>query len=110
MPIPSTMRNAAVVSILACASVSTTPSLTEQRAIAGVLGAPDDKIEHNRRTARALERLARAIFRAWFVDFEPVKAKAGGATSFPSMPQAVFDALPTRFVDSDIGLVPEGGR
>ena len=82
----------------------------EQRVIAGVLGALDDKIEQNRRTARALERLARAIFRAWFVDFEPVKAKAGGATSFPSMPQAVFDTLPTRFVDSEIGLVPEGWK
>jgi type I restriction enzyme S subunit len=68
----------------------------------------DDKIEQNRRTARALERLARAIFRAWFVDFEPIKAKAAGATAFPSMPQPVFDALPTRFVDSDIGPVPEG--
>lgn len=47
------------------------PPLGEQRAIAGVLGSLDDKIEQNRRTARALERLARAIFRAWFVDFEP---------------------------------------
>lgn len=84
------------------------PPRDEQRAIAGVLGALDDKIEQNRRTARALERLARAIFRAWFVDFEPVKAKAAGATAFPSMPQAVFDALPTRFVESEIGPVPEG--
>ena len=83
-------------------------SLDDQRAIAGVLGALDDKIEQNRRTARALERLARAIFRAWFVDFEPVKAKAAGAASFPSMPQAAFDALPTRLVDSAIGPVPEG--
>ena len=84
------------------------PEIDEQRTIAGVLGALDDKIAQNRQTARALERLARAIFRAWFVDFEPVKAKAACATSFPSMPQPVFDALPTRFVDSDIGAVPEG--
>ncbi|MDE0456908.1 MAG: restriction endonuclease subunit S [Chromatiales bacterium] len=84
------------------------PSSNEQRTIAGVLGALDDKIEQNRRTARALERLARAIFRAWFVDFEPVKAKAAGAASFSSMPQPDFDALPTRFVDTDIGPVPEG--
>jgi len=83
------------------------PSEDSRHAIVRVLGALDDKIEQNRRTARALERLARAIFRAWFVDFEPVKAKAAGATSFPSMPQQVFDALPTRFVDSDIGPVPE---
>ena len=84
------------------------PPTTEQRAIAGVLGALADKIEQNRRTARALERLARAIFRAWFVDFEPVKAKAAGAPAFPSMPQPVFDALPILLVDSDIGTVPEG--
>ena len=84
------------------------PEIDEQRAIAGVLGALDDKIEQNRRTVRALERLARAIFRAWFVDFDPVKAKAASVSSFPSMPQPVFDALPTHFVDSDIGPVPEG--
>lgn len=84
------------------------PLLSEQRAIASVLGALDDKIEQNRQTARALERLARAIFRTWFVDFEPVKAKAAGATAFPSMRKQVFDALPTRLVDSEIGPVPEG--
>ena len=81
-----------------------------QANIADVLSALDDKIEQNRRTALALERLAQAVFRAWFVDFEPVKAKAAGATAFPAMPQAVFDALPTRFVDSDIGAVPEGWK
>lgn len=87
---------------------TTLPAITEQRAIAGVLGALDDKIDQNRRTVQALDRLARAIFRAWVVDFDPVKAKAAGAASFPSMPQAIFDALPTRFVDSEIGPVPEG--
>lgn len=85
-----------------------TPCMKQQEGIGSTLGALDDKIEQNRRTARSLERLAREIFRAWFVDFEPVKAKAAGATAFPSMPQPVFDALPTRFVDSDIGPVPEG--
>lgn len=80
----------------------------EQHAIAGVLGALDDKIEQNRRTARAVKNLALGIFRAWFADFEPVKAKAAGATDFPSVPQHVFDALPTRFVDSEIRPVPEG--
>ena len=86
----------------------TLPPTSIQRAVAGVLGALDDKIEQNRRTARTLERLAHLVFRAWFVDFEPVKAKAAGAASFPSMPQAIFDALPTRFIDSSIGPVPEG--
>lgn len=85
----------------------TLPDVPTQRAIGHTLKSIDDKIEHNRRTAQALERLARAIFRAWFMDFEPVKAKVAGATAFPSMPQAVFDALPTRFIDSEIGPVPE---
>jgi len=101
-PIPSTTRAAVYPREIAV------PHPREQRAVAAVLGALDDKIERNRRTARALERLARAIFRAWFVDFEPVKAKAAGATAFPSMPKPVFDALPIRFVDSEIGPVPEG--
>lgn len=82
--------------------------ISEQRAIADVLGALDSKIEQNRRMARVLERLVQAIFRAWFVNFEPVKAKAAGAASFPSIPQAVFNALPARFADSEIGFVPEG--
>lgn len=83
------------------------PPLGDQSEIAKVLGALDDKIEQNRRTSRALERLARTIFRAWFVDFEPVKAKAAGATDFPSMPQAIFDVLPDSLVDSEVGLIPK---
>jgi type I restriction enzyme S subunit len=86
----------------------TLPPVAEQRAIAAVLGVLDDKIEQNRQSAQALEQLAQAIFQAWLVDFDPVKAKAEGATSFPSMPQHVFDALPTRFVECEIGAVPEG--
>ncbi|WP_036013579.1 restriction endonuclease subunit S [Robbsia andropogonis] len=84
------------------------PPPAEQREISKVLSALDDKIEQNARTARALERLARTIFRAWFVDFEPVKAKSAGATFFPSMPQSVFDALTTKLVDSEINTLPEG--
>jgi type I restriction enzyme S subunit len=87
--------------------ITKVPPLPEQRAIASVLGALDDKIESNRRTSHLLERLAQAIFRAWFVDFEPVKAKAVGATSFPGMPQEAFNTLPTRFVESRLGPVPE---
>ena len=83
------------------------PSEGLRARITETLGALEEKIEQNQQTARALERLAQAIFRAWFVDFEPVKAKAAGATKFPSMPQPVFDALPTRFVNSDIGPVPD---
>lgn len=84
------------------------PPVPEQEAITSVLGALDEKIEQNQRTARALERLAQGIFRAWFVDFEPVKAKAIGATEYPSMPQHIFDMLPDSLVDSEIGQIPKG--
>lgn len=83
------------------------PPLREQRAIAVVLGSLDDKIEQNRRTGRKLEALARAVFKAWFVDFEPVKAKAAGATAFPGMPPETFAALPDRLQDSPVGPVPQ---
>ena len=86
------------------------PKISEQRAIASILGALDDKIESNRRTSRALERVARALFRAWFVDFEPVKAKAAGARAFPGMPPETFAALPSRLVPSELGPIPEGWR
>jgi len=84
------------------------PPEREQRAIAAVLGVLDDKIAQNRRTVLALQRLLQAIFEAWFVGFEPIKAKAAGATSFPSMPHAIFETLPTRLVDSEFGPVPDG--
>jgi type I restriction enzyme S subunit len=84
------------------------PPIPKQEAIVNVLCGLEDKIEQNRRTSRALERLARAIFRAWFIDFEPVHAKAAGATSFPSMPEHVFNSLPTTFTVSDLGPIPEG--
>jgi type I restriction enzyme S subunit len=86
------------------------PSLLTQNAIAEFLGSLDDKIEQNRRTGRKLEELARAVFKAWFVDFEPVKAKANGATSFPGLPPAAFASLPTRLVESALGPIPEGWK
>lgn len=67
------------------------PSIPEQRAIAAVLGALDDKIELNRRMNATLEGLARALFRSWFVDFDPVRAKmAGRATGLPAEIEALF--------------------
>lgn len=86
----------------------TLPSVGEQEIIAAVLGSLDDKIERNRRTGRALECLARAMFKAWFVEFEPVKAKATGAAGFPGIPPAAFAALPDRLTDSRVGPVPQG--
>ena len=89
----------------------TFPSATEQRQIAEVLDSLDNKIELNRRMNQTLEALAAAIFKSWFIDFEPVKAKAAGAKSFPSMPHPVFDALPSSLVphpNSPSGEIPKG--
>lgn len=84
------------------------PPIDEQRRIGGILGTLDDKIELNRQMKRTLEAMARAIFKAWFVDFEPIKAKTAGAKSFRGIPQTVFDQLPDRFTDAELGPVPEG--
>ena len=80
--------------------------LEEQRAIARVLGALDDKIELNRRMSETLEEMARALFRSWFVDFDPVRAKADGR---PSGLQHDLDALfPASFEASEMGRIPAG--
>ena len=83
------------------------PPLPEQRVIAAVLGALDDKIELNRRMNRALEALAAALFRAWFVDFEPVSAKAEGRPPV-GIDAATAALFPDRLVPSETGGIPEG--
>jgi type I restriction enzyme S subunit len=68
----------------------------------------DRKIDFLRDMNRKLEELALSLFRAWFVDFEPVRAKAAGATSFRGMPQPLFDQLPDSFTASEVGDIPTG--
>ena len=88
------------------------PPLPEQRAIAHVLGALDDKIELNRRMNETLEEMARALFKSWFVDFDPVRAKMEGRwrreESLPGLPADLYDLFPDRLVDSELGEIPEG--
>ncbi|MFZ5699550.1 MAG: restriction endonuclease subunit S [Pseudomonadota bacterium] len=90
----------------------TLPPVKEQRAIARILGALDDKIEVNRRLNGTQETMARALFKAWFVDFEPVRAKIDGrwqsGQSLPGLPADLFDLFPSRFVESELGEIPEG--
>jgi len=90
------------------------PPLPEQRAIAHILGTLDDKIELNRRMSETLEAMARALFKAWFVDFEPVRAKMEGrwqrGQSFPGLPAHLYDLFPDRLVDSELGPIPEGWK
>jgi len=78
----------------------------EQRAIAHILGTLDDKIELNRRMNETLEAMARALFKSWFVDFDPVRAKAAGRD--PGLPQPLADLFPDSFEDSELGEIPKG--
>jgi type I restriction enzyme S subunit len=82
------------------------PSLPEQRAIAHILGTLDDKIELNRKMNNTLEAMARALFKSWFVDFEPVRAKAEGRD--PGLPKHIADLFPDSFEDSELGEIPMG--
>ena len=83
------------------------PPLAEQRSIAGVLGALDDKIELNRRMNATLEAMARALFQSWFVDFDPVRAKQEGRkpTGMDDVTAALF---PDSFRESELGEIPAG--
>ena len=88
------------------------PPLPEQRAIAHILGTLDDKIELNRRMNETLEEMARALFKSWFVDFDPVRAKMEGrwrpGESLPGLPAEYYALFPNRLVDSELGEIPEG--
>ena len=88
------------------------PPLEEQRAIASILGALDDKIELNRRMNATLESLARAIFKSWFVDFDPVNINAGQMPASSAIPTThdpkVLDLFPSTFQDSQYGEIPSG--
>ena len=82
------------------------PPLTEQHAIARILGALDDKIELNRRMNETAEAMARAVFKSWFVDFDPVRAKAEGRDI--DLPKHFGDLFPDSFEDSELGEIPKG--
>lgn len=84
------------------------PPLAEQRAVAHILGTLDDKIELNRRMSETLEAMAQALFKSWFVDFDPVRAKAEGRG--PGLSQPLADLFPARLADSELGELPDGWR
>ena len=90
----------------------TLPPSSAQHAIAEVLGTLDGKIELNRKMSETLEAMARALFKSWFVDFDPVRAKMDGrwhrGHSLPGLPAHLYDLFPDRLVDSELGEIPEG--
>jgi len=96
----------ASASTMTQAPLRTPKSRQQQRSIAHILGTLDDKIELNRRMNETLEAMARALFKSWFVDFDPVRAKAEGRD--PGLPKPIADLFPDRLVASELGEIPEG--
>ncbi|MDB2509496.1 restriction endonuclease subunit S [Pseudomonadales bacterium] len=82
------------------------PPLREQRSIAELIGNLDDKIELNQRMNQTLEEIAKVIFKSWFVDFDPVRAKAEGRPT--GLSPEISDQFPGELVDSEIGEIPKG--
>jgi len=97
------------------------PPADEQRAIAHILGTLDDKIELNRRMNETLEAMARTLFKSWFVDFDPVRAKhalskverakgrpsTSSGQAIPRLPKHLADLFPDSFEDSELGEIPK---
>ena len=99
-------RNALTKRMIESLDILVPKDIKEQRAIGHILGTLDDKIELNRRMSETLESMARALFKSWFVDFDPVRAKAEGRD--PGLPKPLANLFPARLVDSELGEIPEG--
>ncbi len=83
------------------------PSFEEQQSIVNTLNAIDNKIEVNTKLNQTLEEMAQAIFKSWFVDFDPVKAKMNGVQP-EGMDAATVSLFPEKLVESELGLIPDG--
>ena len=101
-------RNALTKTMIEAFDVQAPEDVSEQRAIAHILATLDDKIELNRRMNTTLEAMARALFKSWFVDFDPVRAKMEGRGT--RLPDHLTDLFPDRLVDSELGAIPEGWK
>ncbi len=101
-------RNALTKGMIESLNVAAPREVCEQNAIAHILRALDDRIELNRRMNETLEAMARALFKSWFVDFEPVRAKIEGRNT--GLEREVSDLFPDKMADSKIGKTPSGWR
>lgn len=84
------------------------PNKSDQHSIASILGSLDDKIELNRQMNETLEQMAQALFKSWFVDFDPVHAKVEGRNT--GLPKEIADLFPDSFEESELGEIPKGWR
>ena len=82
------------------------PPKGEQISVVGVLKSIDEKLKVNRQINQTLEQMAQAIFKSWFVDFDPVRAKMEGRDT--GLPAHIADLFPDELVESELGLVPKG--
>lgn len=82
------------------------PTLNIQKVIAHILGSLDDKIELNQKMNQTLEDIAKAIFKSWFVDFDPVRAKVVGKPT--GLPDEISHLFPDELFDSELGEIPKG--
>jgi len=114
-------RNALTKGMIESFDIPAPRDVNDQQAIACILGALDDKIELNRGMNRTLEEMARAIFKSWFVDFDPVRAKAAvrrehpkwtdeqvGRAACPNLKPEIAALFPDAFEDSELGEIPKG--
>lgn len=85
------------------------PSIEEQNAIVELVKSLDDRITLLRETNATLEAIAQALFKSWFVDFDPVRAKIEGRTP-DGLDEATAALFPDSFEESELGLVPKGWR
>ncbi len=84
------------------------PALAVQKSIAHILGSLDDKIELNRQINRTLEKMAQAIFKSWFIDFDPVRARRGELQCALNLPPETLNLFPDSFEESELGEIPKG--
>jgi len=87
-------------------SYAVPPLTTQRRMVSAVLDTIEEKIELNRKINETLEAMARALFKSWFVDFDPVRAKAEGRDT--GLPKHLADLFPDSFGDSELGEIPRG--
>ena len=84
------------------------PPLPTQKMIAEILGTLDEKIAINKKTNKNLEEIAKALFKSWFIDFDPVRAKAEDRSN--GLPNAISELFPDSFEDSELGRIPKGWK